>query len=242
MFAGPNGSGKTTLFLGLAREHSRLGVFNGEPFVNADDIDAELRESGSLKLARYGINPTEQDLHAWLRASAWNDDTRRIVDHARVADGVIAIGETVPFSYVAAQIAGFIRSRLLEAGRSFSFETVMSHPGKVTLLRDARERGFRTYLYYVATDNVELNVRRVQVRVQVGGHAVPEEKIRERYRRSLELLPQAVMETDRAFLFDNSANQHVLLAEITGGKITAVHESDDRIPKWFLCFREQFER
>jgi predicted ABC-type ATPase len=242
MFAGPNGSGKTTLFRGLAREYSRLGVFNGEPFVNADDIDAELGASGALKLGRYGIHPTEEELHAWLRAFAWNDDTRRLVEHARMKDGGIAIDAKVPLSYAAAQIAGFIRSRLLAAGRCFSFETVMSHPGKIAVLRDARERGFRTYLYFVATDNVELNVRRVQVRMQVGGHAVPEEKIRERYRRSLKLLPQAVTETDRAFLIDNSTDQHVLPAEITGGKITAVHESDDRMPNWFLRFRDQFER
>ena len=237
MFAGPNGSGKTTLFRGLSREHSSLGVFNGEPFVNADDIDAELRASGTLTLDRYGINPTQDELHAWLRASAWNDDTSRIVEHARVVDGTIAISAPVPFSYVAAQIAGFIRSRLIDAGRSFSFETVMSHPGKITLLRNAREQAFRTYLYFVATDNVELNIRRVQVRVQVGGHAVPEEKIRERYRRSLELLPLAVKETDRAFLFDNSSESHVLIAEGTGGKLARMHVSDAEAPAWFLRSR-----
>lgn len=112
---------------------------------------------------------------------------------------------------------------------------------KITLLRNAREQGFRTYLYFVATDSVELNVRRVHVRVQVGGHAVPEEKICERYLRSLELLPLVVKETDRDFHFDNSANQHVLLAEIIGRKITALHEADDRMPNWFLRFREHFE-
>ena len=237
MFAGPNGSGKTTLFRTLAKEHSPGGVFNGEPFVNADDIDAELRASRELKLVRYGISPTQEELSAWLRTAAWSDDTLRLGDHARVADGVITIAGETPSSYLAAQFAGFIRSRLLEAGRSFSFETVMSHPGKITLLQNARAQGFRTYLYFVATDNVELNVRRVQVRVQVGGHAVPEQKIRERYRRSLELLPQAVRETDRAFLFDNSTESHVLIAEATGGKLAQLHVSDAEAPAWFLRSR-----
>ena len=133
--------------------------------------------------------------------------------------------------------AAFIRSRLLDAGRSFSFETVMSHPGKITLLRDARALGFRTYLYFVATDNVELNVGRVGVRVQVGGHAVPEQKIRERYRRSLDLLPQAVRAADRAFLFDNSTEGHVLLAETTAGKIAEIHVKEDEMPSWFRRLR-----
>ena len=124
-------------------------------------------------------------------------------------------------------------------GNGPCFETVMSHPGKITLLRNARAQGIRTDLYFVATDNVELNVGRVGVRVQVGGHAVPEEKIRERYRRSLDLLPQAVREADRAFLFDNSTAGHVLLAEITSGKIAAIHVGEDEMPSWFRRLRAE---
>ena len=189
MFAGPNGSGKTTLFHTLAKEHSRNGVFKGEPFVNADDIDAELRESGKLSLRRYGITPEQEQMALWLRAAAWSDDTSRVADSAQFAHGAIRVAEGTPSSYAAAMIAAFLRAQLMDAERSFSFETVMSHPGKVELLRAAQQRGFRTYLYFVATDDVELNVRRVGVRVQVGGHAVPEQKIRERYLRSLALLP-----------------------------------------------------
>ena len=226
MFAGPNGSGKTTLFRTLAKEHSPGGVFNGEPFVNVDDIDAELRASGKLPLRRYGIAPEEEHMTRWLRAAAWSDDTVRVAESARFADGAIHVGEGMPYSYAAALIAAFVRAQLLESGRSFSFETVMSHPGKITLLRNAKAEGVRTYLYFVATDNVELNVGRVGVRVQVGGHAVPEQKIRERYYRSLALLPDAVRAADRAYLFDNSTESHVLLAEATGGKLAQVHVSD----------------
>ena len=237
MFGGPNGSGKTTLFRLLAKEHSSGGVFKGEPFVNADEIEGELRKDGRFALARYGIAATQDGLTAWLRRAAWNDDTRHISDHARLADGVITLPDGTPSSYAGALFAAFVRAHLLDAARSFSFETVMSHPGKITLLRNARAQGIRTYLYFVATDNVELNVGRVGVRVQVGGHAVPEEKIRERYRRSLDLLPQAVREADRAFLFDNSTAGHVLLAEITSGKIAAIHVGEDEMPSWFRRLR-----
>ncbi len=238
MFAGPNGSGKTTLFRLLAKEHSSGGLFKGEPFVNADDIAAELRTTGLLALARYGIATSQDELLAWLRRAAWSEDTRGIIAHVRAADGAITVPANTPSSYAAALIAAFIRSRLLDAGHSFSLETVMSHPGKITLLRDARNLGFRTYLYFVATDNVELNVGRVGVRVQVGGHAVPEGKIRERYRRSLDLLPQAVRVADRAFLFDNSTAGHVLLAEVTAGKIAAIHVADEEMPSWFRRLRD----
>ncbi len=237
MFAGPNGSGKTTLFRLLAKEHSSGGVFKGEPFVNADDIEAELRMTGRVTLSRYGIASSQEELSSWLHGAAWSDETRCINAEVRIEDGAIILSAAAPSFYTASQLAAFIRSRLLAAERSFTFETVMSHPGKVTLLRDAKALGFRTYLYFVATDNVELNVRRIGVRVQVGGHSVPEEKIRERYLRSLDLLPQAVKECDRAYLFDNSTKGHVLLAETTGGKFAAVHVSDDEMPSWFMRLR-----
>lgn len=233
MFAGPNGSGKTTLFRTLAKEHSKNGVFKGEPFVNADDMDAELRETGKLSLHRYGIAFEQEHMTGWLRAAAWSDDTARVAESVRLADGAIRVAKGTPFSYAAAMIAAFLRSRLVDAGRSFSFETVMSHPGKITLLRNAKVQGFRTCLYFVATDDVELNVRRVGVRVQVGGHPVPEEKIRERYRRSLALLPDAVRAADRAYLFDNSTESHILLAEAAGGKLATVHVADGAMPSWF---------
>ena len=241
MFAGPNGSGKTTLFRTLAKEHSPGGVFNGEPFVNADDIDAELRASGKLPLRRYGIAPGQEQMTRWLRAAAWSDDTIRVAESARLAGGAIGIDDGLPSSYAAALIAAFLRAQLLESGRSFSFETVMSHPGKIMLLRNANAAGFRTYLYFVATDDVELNVGRVGVRVQVGGHAVPEQKIRERYQRSLALLPDAVRAADRAYLFDNSTESHVLLAEAAGGKFAAFHVGDAEMPAWFRRLRSEIE-
>lgn len=96
------------------------------------------------------------------------------------------------------------RRECLEAGASFSFETVMSHPSKVEFLQEARQRGFSVVLYFVALENADLNVERVRQRVRLGGHPVPEDRIRSRYERSLKLLLPAILLCDRAVLFDNS--------------------------------------
>ena len=64
----------------------------------------------------------------------------------------------------------------------------MSSPDKIDFLAEARRRGFRTYLYYVATVDPLININRVANRVRMGGHPVPEEKIVSRYARSLDLL------------------------------------------------------
>lgn len=96
------------------------------------------------------------------------------------------------------------RERCLRRLENFSFETVMSHPSKVDVLRRAKERGFHVIVYFVATESPDLNVARVAQRVALGGHDVPEDRIRERYGRALALLPEALSFADETVLFDNS--------------------------------------
>lgn len=95
--------------------------------------------------------------------------------------------------------------------------------------------GYRTYLYYVATDDPEINVSRVRNRVTLGGHAVPEDRIVKRYHRSLALLLDAIRHSNRAYIFDNSTDnadrRHTWLAEITDSRTLEL--KTDRIPAWF---------
>ena len=91
----------------------------------------------------------------------------------------------------------------------------MSSEDKIDVLKASRAKGFKNYLYYIATDDPAINVQRVHNRVKTGGHPVPEEKIRQRYDRSLDLLLKAIKLADRAFIFDNSGTQDIWLAEVT---------------------------
>jgi len=43
----------------------------------------------------------------------------------------------------------------------------MSSPDKVNFLHRAKDAGFRVYLYYVATENPEINISRVAHRVKM---------------------------------------------------------------------------
>jgi predicted ABC-type ATPase len=107
----------------------------------------------------------------------------------------------------------------------------MSSPDKVALLRKAQERGFRTYLYFVATDDPMINISRVRNRVRLGGHPVPEDKIVSRYGRSLGLLLDAIRHNDRAYIFDNSSHESTWLAEVTNGEDLELRT--EQIPAWF---------
>ena len=101
----------------------------------------------------------------------------------------------------------------------------------VEFMRKARAAGFRTYLYFVATEDADINVARVEHRVAMGGHPVPEDKIRSRYQRSLGLLFDAVTCTDRAYIFDNSGDEKVWIAEVTDG--CELEIKVEFMPDWF---------
>lgn len=119
------------------------------------------------------------------------------------------------------------RQACLEAGLSFSFETVMSHPSKIELLQRARSAGFTVGVFFIATESAELNVARVEQRVLLGGHDVPERNIRERYIRTLALLPQAMAVADTAALYDNSTELRLFYR-----RVGAAVEIAPPIPEW----------
>lgn len=105
----------------------------------------------------------------------------------------------------AQEIADYHRDRCLTERLNFSFETVMSHPSKIEIMLRAVDAGYDVTLYFVCTSDPEINIRRVQNRVSLGGHDVPRDRIVARYWRSLNLLCHAALVARRSVLFDNSA-------------------------------------
>ena len=131
--------------------------------------------------------------------------------------------------YGASVFAEFIRIKLLEAGNSYSFETVRSHTSKVNFIEEANKLDYKTYLYFVCTNDTIINVERVKSRVVHGGHEVNREKIVSRYYRSLELLHAAFVASNRAFIIDNSGLDGSVIVEKNGNEISVL--SDD-VPSW----------
>lgn len=222
MIAGPNGSGKSTLQAGLP-DHW-IGTF-----LNADNVQRSLESADGFDLASLD---NAQSRSAFERFVDRPGIRSRLTtsDRPYRFEGNRLRGEG---SYFAAVVIEFLRYELLRQRRSMTFETVMSHRSKVDFLAEAHRHGYRTYLYFVATRDPDINVRRVQLRVAQGGHDVPESKIRSRYERSLGLLRDAVRQTDRAYLFDSSSGgsfEDSLIAEITDGR--RVELKTDFIPAW----------
>jgi predicted ABC-type ATPase len=238
MFAGPNGSGKSTLKTLLLPE--LLGVY-----INPDEMEKGIAASGLFDLSQYQIHANAAEIVAFFKTSA----LLQVVGLTAAAETIVFDDNRLFFegarvnSYFASVLADFLRQQLLKQKVSFTFETVMSSSDKVGVLRQAQSLGFRTYLYYVATDTPKINASRVRSRVEQGGHDVPEEKIFSRYYRSLDLLLDAVRHTNRAYIFDNSTEgvPHRWLAEITNGKLLEM-----KVPRgndWFIrAVSEKFEQ
>lgn len=112
-------------------------------------------------------------------------------------------GEEVERAREASQAAAAEREVLIGRRTSFITETVFSHPSKVDLVRDAQRAGFRVTLHVVVVPEA-VTVARVAERVGRGGHAVPVDRIRARYRRLWPLVVQARALADQCFVYDNS--------------------------------------
>jgi len=200
--------------------------------VNPDDLQHTLSKAGTLDFAAFEVDATKDDLVRFVSGVGLLSETQLtgLCDSSSLAANVLTVPTNIVDGYLASVVAAFIRRQLLARRRSFTFETVMSSPDKVELLELAKLDGFRRYLYYIATEDPAINISRVENRVQLGGHPVAEGKIRSRYARSLILLYEAIRKTDRAYLFDNSGNEPVWLAEITNG--IDLELKVDAIPLW----------
>ena len=127
-----------------------------------------------------------------------------IASELRAARGAPGRGiDRIAFERADAARRAFVRDRT-----SFCTETVFSDPvgAKLGLLRTARHGGFHVILVFLGLDSPELCVARVVQRVATGGHDVPDEKLLERYPRTLANLRAAIPIVDEAFLFDNSSD------------------------------------
>ena len=102
-----------------------------------------------------------------------------------------------------------IRAEAIESKLPFAFETVMSHPSRINEMLMLKEQDYRLFLTFITTDDPEKNVARVTLRYETGtttGHYVAPDKVRERYHRTLALLPRAAEIADAVYIYDNSVD------------------------------------
>lgn len=225
MFAGPNGSGKSTIKDVISKE--LLGVY-----INPDEIEKDIKKFDFIDFNHYNITTSKDEVLDFFHNSTLlkSVDLEDEAKFLKYNTNKLIFSDIQVNSYFASVCADFIRKKLLEARKSFTFETVMSSYDKVELLKLSKSLGYRNYLYYIATSDPLINISRVKNRVAFKGHDVPKDKIINRYYRSLGYLKDAVKLSHRAYIFDNSSNEKTWICEITDG--SNVDMKVDIIPKW----------
>lgn len=233
IIAGPNGSGKSTLVEKL-RQNFECGIY-----VNTDDLEKGLREKHFLNLSDYHIECTLAQYQEFLskefvQTLLTKAAAEGVPINLTFANNIFLCGEHTN-SYEAELAGEFIKSQLVYNRERFIFETVMSHPSKLDFIKACRDSGYKIYLYFVSTDSVEINIGRVQQRVDKKGHNVAEAKIRSRFDSTLKLLSEIIPLTYRTFLFDNSSVEDPLrlIAEISNRGRELKLETN-HVPNWVI--------
>ena len=110
---------------------------------------------------------------------------------------------------------------LAAAKQDFAFESTLSSRSFAPFLRQLKAQGYQLAIYYFSLTSASLAVRRVKLRVAMGGHDVPENTVRRRFGRSLHNFHSLYMPlADRWVVFDNSVTgKATLIATQDGGNL-----------------------
>jgi len=103
---------------------------------------------------------------------------------------------------------------LLSRRETFSIETTLATRSLVGIIQQAKELGYKVILLYFWLSTPEQAIQRVADRVSAGGHNIPEDVIRRRYRMGITYFFNTYSPIcDRWVLADNSKSPFVVVAE-----------------------------
>ena len=91
-------------------------------------------------------------------------------------------------------------------------------------MRQLKAQGYQVAIYYFSLTSASLAVRRVKLRVAMGGHDVPEDTVRRRYTRSVSnFLTLYLPLADDWTVYDNSsAKQARMIASFANGTLNVL--------------------
>jgi len=104
---------------------------------------------------------------------------------------------------------------LADHHESFAFETTLATRSYAPWLSSLRAKGYGVHLFFLWLSDADLAVMRVRERTRLGGHDVPEETIRRRYRAGLAnffTLYQPLADSWR--VYDNSQTERPALVAV----------------------------
>ena len=103
---------------------------------------------------------------------------------------------------------------LLPQKVDFAIETTLATRSYVQLVHRAQAFGYKVHLIFFFLENEEQAIQRVAQRVRNGGHNIPEEDIRRRFKRGIYNLINLYMPIcDSVLVYNNAHGDAILAAE-----------------------------
>jgi predicted ABC-type ATPase len=122
---------------------------------------------------------------------------------------------------------------LIRLNLDFAFETTLATRSFAGLCDTAKSKGYQICLIFLWLDSIDLAIERVKQRVSEGGHDIPEDTIRRRYKSGLfNFFSLYKNRVDMWLFLDNSGTDPKLIAE--GTKELTLHDQE----KWQKIIHE----
>lgn len=138
------------------------------------------------------------------------------------------------------QIGKSLLEQAIAERTDYRFETTLGGRTITQLLQHAAREGHQLHVWFCGLESPELHIQRVRSRVALGGHDIPEAKMRERWTSSRENLIHLMPHIHHLRIYDNSKEADpsagkqpvpVLLLEMKQRKITAPADLS-KAPDW----------
>jgi predicted ABC-type ATPase len=136
--------------------------------------------------------------------------------------------DQTPANAAAWQQGKRLLQRAMSGRLDFAFETTLGGATMTAMLADAATSGIEVRIWYVGLASAQAHIERVRRRVWAGGHDIPEDDIRRRYRHSRLNLIYLLPVLTELRVYDNSAEadpasghvpQPILLLHVRRGRI-----------------------
>lgn len=112
---------------------------------------------------------------------------------------------------------------------TFNQETTLCGKSIISIIRNAKAKGYLIELHYIGLDSLEIAKMRVQHRAANGGHGIPDEDIEKRYKETFKNLEIVIPLCDLTVLYDNTEKIR-RFAIYKNGKLLRLSKW---LPKWY---------
>jgi predicted ABC-type ATPase len=122
---------------------------------------------------------------------------------------------------------------LVGKGVDFGFETTLSGKTYLKHFRYLKSKGYKLHLFFLWISNTQLAIARIKDRVARGGHAVPSEDVKRRFKRSMNnFFKEYRLLADQWILFDNAQARPRIIAKKQNAHIDVTnHKLCERITR-----------